>query len=86
MECFKATHAESNEIIGYIVFAKKQASEGEIIVSQSQVPDSGHTAPEGMSPGILTEISGANMEINKAVEHIDRFGKILIRLKLMKFG
>ncbi|KAJ5353378.1 hypothetical protein N7452_002352 [Penicillium brevicompactum] len=73
MECFKATHAESNEIIGYIVFAKKQASEGDKIAPQSQIPDAGHTAPEGMTPGILTEISGANMEINKAVEHIDRF-------------
>ncbi|PKX98509.1 GNAT family N-acetyltransferase [Aspergillus novofumigatus IBT 16806] len=74
MECFKATDGESNAIIGYIVFARKAATkEDPMAPVKAGSPDDGPNAPEGMNPGVLAEVTAANMDISKATEHIDRY-------------
>jgi hypothetical protein len=79
MECFKATDAESKEIIGYIVLAKKKAiTEESTVPIQPATTESGNKAPEGMNAGVFAEVSGANADISKATNHIDRFGKLAV--------
>jgi hypothetical protein len=77
MECFKATDGHSNVIIGYIVLARKMAPKGGSM-GPSQSADNGHNVPEGMNPGVLAEVSAANIAISKATENIDRYGKIFM--------
>lgn len=78
MECFKATDPGSNDIIGYIVLAKKEATKEESsTLAQQPTTASGHCIPEGMNPGVLNEVSNANVEITKATETIERFGRPL---------
>lgn len=77
MECFKATDGDSNAIIGYIVLARKTATKESLMApAQPESSDNGQNAPEGMNPGVLAEVSAANIAISKATENIDRYGKV----------
>ncbi|OQD69224.1 hypothetical protein PENPOL_c002G07238 [Penicillium polonicum] len=74
MECFKATDGDSNAIIGYIVLARKAATKESLMApAQSESSDNGQNTPEGMNPGVLAEVSAANIAISKATENIDRY-------------
>jgi hypothetical protein len=79
MECFKATNGDSNTIIGYIVLARKTATKEDLMApAQSESSDNGQNVPEpeGMNPGVLAEVSTANIAISKATENFDRYGKV----------
>lgn len=78
MECFKATDGDLNAIIGYIVLARKTATKGDSM-APTQSADNGHNVPEGMNPGLLAEVSAANISISQATENIDRYGKVSMR-------
>ena len=77
MECFKATDGDSKAIIGYIVLARKTATKEDLTApTQSDSSDNGQTAPEGMNPDVLAEVSAANIAISKATENIDCYSKV----------
>ncbi|OJJ96420.1 hypothetical protein ASPACDRAFT_63354 [Aspergillus aculeatus ATCC 16872] len=77
MECFKATtEGDLNAIIGYMVLAKKTATKQDPLApvpAKSVPPDNLPSAPEGMNPGVLAEVSAANVEVGRATENIDRY-------------
>ncbi|KAL1857233.1 hypothetical protein Plec18167_004711 [Paecilomyces lecythidis] len=72
MECFKATDGDLNAIIGYIVLARKTATKGDSM-APGQSADNGYNVPEGINPGLLAEVSAANISISQATENIDRY-------------
>jgi hypothetical protein len=77
MECFKAIDGDSNAIIGYIVLTKKTATkEDSMALSQSESANNGRNVPEGMNPGVLAEVSAANIAISKTTENMDRYGRV----------
>lgn len=78
MECFKAVEEESNEIIGYFVIARKQpvSSKGESAAdANDQNASGGQDIPDGLNPGLLTEVNNATAQIAKDTDGIERFGK-----------
>lgn len=88
MECFKATDDDSNAIIGYIVFERKTATKGDSAApgqSKTSGTTSGGNTPKGMNPGVLAEVSAANIDIRKAIENIDRYGMSSVLWNLNEF-
>lgn len=85
MECFKAVEDESNEIIGYIVIAQKQpvnSKEKPSTDTNNQNASSRQDIPDGLNPGLLTEVTNGAAEIAKDTEEIDRFGKTYLSIHI----
>jgi hypothetical protein len=72
LECFKAVDANSNEIIGYFVLARKQPVEEDLIDNGNEA--SRQATPDGLNRGLYGELITATTKIAKRTEAIDRFG------------
>ena len=84
MECFKAVE-ESNEIIGYIVIARKKpvgSKDKPSTDTDNQNVSGGQDIPDGLNPGLLTEVNNATVEIAKDTEDLDRFGKTYLSIHI----
>lgn len=84
MECFKATDSVSNDIVGYIVFTRKQAVHMEeeepapTIASSASEQNNNNKTPKGINAGLLSEISNAAAQLAKATASIERYGKVFL--------
>lgn len=73
-ECFKAVDLETNEIIGYLVIARKRPSQEPPEYEISRYSDS--NTPEGLNPHVFAQVVTASAEIEKETKNTDFLGEL----------